>query len=257
LDEQYHRRVTLDISVILPCFRAAPLARESVARLATYLEAEQLTWEVIVVDDGGRDFRDDEWADDPNVHLIRLPMNRGKGAAVRAGMLVARGAVRVFTDVDLPYDLELLPDIVRYICSGGFHLVIGDRQLPGSSYRLDIAWTRRVASALFTTFVGTLVTRGLYDTQCGIKGVRGDVAAMLFPMLRVDRFAFDVELMVIALRNGLRVKRIPVQLRHNQTSSVRLLRDSIRGVMDLVRIKVAGARGDHDSPQLQALGAQR
>lgn len=253
VDEEYHDRVTPDISVVLPCYRAAGLARASVARLAAFLDAAELHWEVIVVDDGGHDFTDDDWRGDPRVRLVRLPKNRGKGAAVRAGMAVARGQVRVFTDVDLPYDLELLPVIVRHVREGGFHLVIGDRQLPGSSYRLDIGWRRRAASALFTAFVGTLVTRGLYDTQCGLKGVRGDVAELLFPMLRVNRFAFDVELIAIALRLGLRVERIPVQLRHNATSSVRILRDSTRGVVDLVRIKIHALRGKHESAGIRAI----
>jgi hypothetical protein len=111
---------------------------------------------------------------------------------------------------------------------------------------------RRAASALFTQFVGRIVTGGFFDTQCGLKGVRGDVADALFPILRVNRFAFDVELVYVALKHRLDIKRIPVQLLHNETSSVRLLRDAVRGGSDVLGIKANQLRGRYDSPALDA-----
>jgi dolichyl-phosphate beta-glucosyltransferase len=242
-----------DLSVVLPCYRAAALARRSVAALAHDLEAAGFDWEVVVVDDGGGDFDPAEWSDHPRVSLIRLPANQGKGAAVRAGMLAARGHVRIFTDVDLPFGTDLLPVIAAYLRDRDFHVVIGDRTLPGSSYHLRTAWPRRFASGLFTAFVGTIVTGGFFDTQCGLKGVRGDVADALFPLLRVDRFAFDVELVYVALKHRLDIKRVPVRLLHNDTSSVRLLRDSVRGFVDVFRIKLQQLRGAYDSQALDAL----
>jgi dolichyl-phosphate beta-glucosyltransferase len=243
-------RVPTDVSLILPCYRAAGLARRSVANATEAMEQTNLSWEIIVVDDGGGDFAPDEWSADPNVSLIRLPRNRGKGAAVRAGMLAARGRARIFTDVDLPYGTGLFPVIESYLLDRGFHVVIGDRSLPDSSYRVQLSPGRQLASAVFTGFVGTLVTGGFFDTQCGLKGVRGDVADQLFPLLRVDRFAFDVELVYVALKHRLDIKRIPVQLVHNETSSVRLLRDSARGLIDVVRIKERQLRRQYASDGL-------
>ena len=242
-----------DVSVVLPCYQAAPLAFQSVERLEEFLPRIARSWEILVVDDGGLDFTTDAFADEPAVQLIRLPSNRGKGAAVAHGMRRATGAVRIFTDVDLPYDLELIGPIIRYIRDGGFHVVVGDRTLPGSSYKDDIGWKRRLASTLFSAFVGTMVTGGFFDTQCGLKGVRGDVADTLFSLQRLERFAFDVELLYLALYHRLDIKRIPVRLRNNETSSVRLLRDSARGVLDVFRIKYHQMRGDYESAALAAL----
>jgi len=217
------------------------------------LDESGLSWEVLVVDDGGNDFRADEWRHSARVRLLRHGKNRGKGAAVRTGMLEAKGQARVFTDVDLPFGMDLLPVMSAFLRGGGFHVVIGDRSLPGSSYHQATSWSRRIASALFTEFVGRIVTGGFFDTQCGLKAVRGDVADALFPLLRVDRFAFDVELLYVALKHRLDIKRIPVRLLHNEASSVRLLRDATRGALDVTRIKALQLRGAYDSPQLDAI----
>jgi glycosyltransferase involved in cell wall biosynthesis len=226
-----------DVSVVLPCFRSASLALRAVDRLGVFLDDSVGRWEIVVVDDGGHDFPDEPFREITNVRLVQLPQNRGKGAAVRAGMQHAHGLVRVFTDVDLPYDLDLIPVMASCIRELGYHLVIGDRTLPGSTYSTITSWKRRLASALFSDVVGRVVTGGFFDTQCGLKAVRGDIADLLFPLQRVDRFAFDVELVYLALKSRLDIKRIPVQLRNNQTSTIRLFRDSTQGVVDIVRIK--------------------
>ena len=252
-----HARVHADVtqprpefSVVLPCYQATALARRSVDEVSATLEDAGFTWEIIVVDDGGNDFAPNEWSNHPAVRLLRHARNRGKGAAVRTGMLAATGLVRVFTDVDLPFGTGLLPVMHAYLRDAGFHVVIGDRTLPESAYHQSTPWARRAASALFTEFVGRIVTGGFFDTQCGLKGVRGDVADALFPLLRVDRFAFDVELVYVALKHRLDIKRIPVRLVHNETSSVRLLRDSVRGAIDVWRIKTNQLRGLYDSSVL-------
>lgn len=238
-----------DVSIILPCYKAAALARRSVTTIESAFSRLPYDWEVIVVDDGGGDFDPVEWAADPRVRLVQLPSNRGKGAAVRGGMLSARSAVRIFTDVDLPYGLDLIPVMVEFL-RNGFHVVLGDRTLPGARYRQSLTHMRRLASAAFTGLVGTLVTGGFFDTQCGLKGIRGDVAEALFPLLKVDRFAFDVELVYVALKHRLDIKRIPVQLESNETTSVRLLRDSAQGAVDVLSIKVNQLRGLYHSEAL-------
>lgn len=239
-----------DISIVLPSYRAAPLARRSVERLSAYMGTLPVAWEVIVVDDGGGDFAPDPFGDLAGVRFIRLVENRGKGAAVRAGMLAATGDVRIFTDVDLPYDLELIPTIAMIMRDRGCHVVIGDRSLPESRYVSEITLARRMASAAFTSFVGTLVTGGFFDTQCGLKGIRGDVADELFRLQRLERFAFDVELVYLALKHKLDVHRVPVQLRNNETSSVRLLRDAVRGFVDIFHIKLNQLCGRYASERL-------
>jgi glycosyltransferase involved in cell wall biosynthesis len=242
-----------DLSVVLPCYRSAGIAAASVARLHEYLEGTGLSSEIIVVDDGGGDFGDVPWNPEYDARLLALPHNRGKGAAVAAGMRAARGQVRVFTDVDLPYDLDLIPVIVEYIREQGFHVVIGDRTLPDSVYITDLTLQRKLASALFSEFVGRIVTGGFFDTQCGLKGMSGEVADELFTLQRLDRFSFDVELVYVALKHRLDIKRIPVQLRNNETSTVKLARDASQGVLDVFRIKWHQLRGHYQSAVLDEI----
>ena len=242
-----------DVSIVLPCYRAARLAAESVRRLHAFMETTGIDWELIVVDDGGGDFPSGDDRVGGVASLIRLERNRGKGAAVSAGMTAAHGRVRVYTDIDLPYDLSLIPVIVSLVLDRHFHLVVGDRTLPDSSYRAELSLGRRIASGVFTQIVGTLVTGGFFDTQCGLKGARGDVVDELFRLRRIDRFAFDVELVYLALHHGLDIKRIPVQLRANETSSVRLVRDSARGMIDVLSIKYHQLRGHYASARLASM----
>jgi dolichyl-phosphate beta-glucosyltransferase len=240
-----------EVSVILPCFCSAELARRSVDRLEDYLRATFTSYEVVVVDDGGGDF-DPNWPIAGPVRVIRLPQNRGKGAAVRVGMLASHGRVRVFTDVDLPYDLELIAVAVFFVVERGFHLVVGDRTLPGSAYVLDVGWRRRLASEIFSRLVGVFVTGGFFDTQCGFKALRGDVAQAIFGLSQINRFAFDVELLYLALLYRTDIKRVAVQLRNNETSAVRLLRDSVRMLIDVGRIRLFAWRGTYRCPALAA-----
>jgi dolichyl-phosphate beta-glucosyltransferase len=240
-----------EVSVVLPCYGAGAVAVNSVKQLQEALSARFVTWEIIVVDDGGHDLPEDLCGTSEQVRLLRFATNRGKGAAVRAGMLAASGDIRVYTDIDLPYGTAAIPIMARYIAERGFHVVIGDRTLPGAVYREHMRFSRRAASSIFSAFVGRIVTGGFFDTQCGLKAFRGDVAQSLFSMLRIDRFAFDVEVVYVCLKHRLDIKRIPVELENNVTSSVRLVRDSLRGMIDIFRIKYDQLIGRYQSTELE------
>jgi dolichyl-phosphate beta-glucosyltransferase len=240
------------LSVVLPCYRAAPVAVRTIDVLSGYLDSAVPSWEIIVVDDGGDDFPPG-FPEREAIQLISHPHNLGKGAAVRTGMLAATGQVRVFTDVDMPYDRELVPLMADYITRSGFHLVIGDRRLPGSRYAEATTLSRRVLSSVASQVVGSLVTGGFFDTQCGIKALRGDIADALFRMVRTPRFAFDIEVVYLALKHGLDVKRVPVRLRRNLSSSVRPVRDAARSAIDILLIKQRQMSGAYRSEQLERI----
>jgi glycosyltransferase involved in cell wall biosynthesis len=241
-----------DLSVVLPSFRGGDTVRRTIVTLLGYLPTVSARWEIILVLDGDDSFPDTWVHEDPRVRVLRHTTNRGKGAAVRTGMLAARGDVRLFTDVDLPYDRELIPVMTTYIRDRGFHLVIGDRTLLGSDYQQP-SGARRFVSSVGSFIIGSLVTGGFHDTQCGIKAMRGDVADMLFPLVQTDGFAFDVEVIYLALKHGLDVKRLPVRLRRNESSSVRPLRDAVRATRDISAIKWRQLRGGYVSPGLAEL----
>ena len=248
------------LSVVLPCFHAAAVARQSVARLAHALSARVETYEIIVVDDGAGDCSAAVSVMTPGkggtIRVVTLPENRGKGAAVAEGMRAATGAVRVFTDIDLPYGTTPIMLTETLIRARGFHMVIGDRTFPQSRYETELSFGRRLASAVFSRLTATLVTGGFFDTQCGLKGFRGDVAEALFGLQTVERFAFDVELIYLALKHGLEIKRIPVMLESKTPSSVRLGSDSLRTFIDVGRIKLNQMRGAYTNNHLASLVAR-
>ena len=248
------------LSVVLPCYRAPSLARSSVTRLINAFAGRIPTYEIIVVDDGIGDcepvLRDFATPPGGKLRVITLPQNRGKGGAVAAGMKAASGRVRIYTDIDIPYGTTPIMLVESLIRNRGFHMVTGDRTFPQSRYETELSFGRRVASRVFSKITATLVTGGFFDTQCGLKGFRGDIADSLFALQTVERFAFDVELIYLALTYGLEIKRIPVMLESNTTSSVRLGRDAIQTFADVARIKLNQLRGDYESAELRGLVAR-
>ncbi len=248
------------LSLVLPCYRSGALARESVLRLSGAMIGRIPSYEIIVVDDGGGDcnaaLEDLDPGPDGILRVITLPRNKGKGAAVAAGMRAARGHARIYTDVDVPYGTTPIMLMEKLIRMRGFHVVIGDRTFPQSRYETELTIGRRIASSVFSTITSKLVTGGFFDTQCGLKGFRGDVANALFGMQRVQRFAFDVELIYLALNFGLEIKRIPVVLESNTTSSVRLGRDSMQTLADVAAIKFNKMRGYYNSKLLRGFVAR-
>lgn len=239
-----------DLTVVLPAYNSARFIGPAVHRLVEYGAARGINMEVLVCDDGSTDGTAMAVPALPRVAVLRASRNQGKGAAVRRGMLAARGDIRAFTDADLPYGVEPLDLARTYIGERGFHAVIGDRTLPGSEYEANQP-VRSAVSALASFAFRTLVTGGIYDTQCGIKAFRGDVAEALFGLTRVDGFAFDVEVIYLLLKYRLDIKRIPVRLERNEESTVRVGRDSAIAARDILRMRVNWASGRYTSAPLQ------
>lgn len=239
------------LSLVIPAWNSRAYLDANVRTALAFLAAQGIDGEVVVADDGSTDGTADSITPHPDVRVLRLP-HRGKGAALRAGMLAATGRIRAFTDADLPYGMEPLPLAVAYVTERHVHAVVGDRTLPGSAY--DPAGPlRRVVSEIASFSFRTLVTGGIYDTQCGFKVFRGDVAAELFRLARIDGFAIDVELIYLVLKHRLDLKRIPVRLQRNAPSSVHVLRDSARTLRDIAAIRWNVARGRYRSPVLARL----
>ena len=244
-----------DVSVVLPVYRSEAFVAERVGVLLGHLDRGPYSFEVLAVDDGSPDTSAAilESVGHPALRVLRRPRNGGKFAAVKDGMAVARGRCRVFTDADVPYELDALDEMVHHVLDRGFHLAVGDRTLPGSSYAAELGLVRRVTTQAFTLFVRLFVTSGLADTQCGLKAFRADVARALFPVLAEDRFAGDVEILYVALLHALEVKRVPVRLAFQGDSTVRPRTDAARMLAALARIRRRRRRGAYDTPALRAL----
>jgi dolichyl-phosphate beta-glucosyltransferase len=247
-----------DVSLVLPIYNGASFAVQNVRAAADFLAGRFTAWELVVVDDGSTDGTAELLTPfaGREVRVISLAKNTGKFGALKAGMREGRGRCRVFTDADLPFDLEAVPYMTRLVVERGLHLVIGDRRLAESDYDEHVASPRRLASQSFSFFVRLLVTGGLFDTQCGLKAFRGDVADALFPLLIEDGFAGDVELLYVALKYNLEIKRIPVRLRRSEPSSVRLLRHAGRMLGAIARLPGDWRTGRYSSPDLTRIARQ-
>jgi dolichyl-phosphate beta-glucosyltransferase len=222
----------MDLSVILPSYHGAQEAVASAGTIASALGAHALMWEIVIVDDGGNDFPSSLLLP-PHTRLLVHDKNRGKGAAVRTGLRASEGAVRIFTDVDVPYGVDAVLLAYAIMRSQNVHLVIGDRTLPLSRFDRPRSLPRRMLSRTAAILIGSVIAGGFADTQCGLKAIRGDVAELILPYLRVDRFAFDAELVHLCLKLGLDIRRIPVVQRENSATTVRPVRDSAIAVADL------------------------
>jgi hypothetical protein len=164
-------------------------------------------------------------------------------------MAATTGEIAGFTDADLPYGVDPLPLAMAYIRDRRYHAVIGDRTLPGSTY--GSTGLLRTAVSEFASFsFRTLVTGGIYDTQCGFKIFRGDVGREVFRLSRINGFAIDVEVIYLLLKFRLDVKRIPVRLERNAPSSVRVVRDSAAAFRDIATIRWNWATGRYRAPLL-------
>jgi dolichyl-phosphate beta-glucosyltransferase len=248
----------MDVSVIIPVLDGEDYIERSVEDLIAFLSRCGLGFEVIVVDDGSRDRTGSilESLRGECVRIVSLEKNQGKYGALKAGMAQARGSCRMFTDADIPYELEAIPYIVHLVNERAFHVVVGDRTLPGSEYTMHVPWTRSLATRVFSLFVTMFVTGGLFDTQCGLKGFRADVADALFPLLQDAGFSGDVELLYVALKYNLAIRRIPVRLKRSAPSSVRLFAHAVRMLARISQLRRSWKLGIYASPVLERLSRQ-
>lgn len=203
-------------------------------RIATHLGGRRGTWEIVVVDDGSRD-RTAERAEAAGATVLRNEANRGKGYAVRRGMLAARGARRLMTDADLSTPIEELERLGARM-DEGHDVVIGSRALPGARIEVRQPWYRENMGRLFNLFVRALAVPGVMDTQCGFKLFTAAAARDVFSAMRLDGFSFDVEALFLARRKGYRIAEVPVVWRNDAASRVSLVRGFL-AFPDLLRIR--------------------
>lgn len=229
---------------MIPSYNQRERTLRSAATAAAFLrERFGERAELIVVDDGSRPGEALAEAELPRgATLVRLTRNLGKGGALRAGVLRARGEFVVFTDSELPFTLEPLATTLAWLADDA-DVVIGDRLHPESVCEVRATPLRRLSSAVYTALVKRLLGLPYSDTQCGYKGYRAAVAADLFGGSRVDSFAFDAELLLRAQAAGYRVKRQPLRLVHDEESSVRLLRHAPRMLADVLALYWRGRPG--------------
>ncbi len=203
--------------------------------------------EVVVVDDGSSDGTADAALAGGADQVVSLPVNRGKGAAVRAGVAAARGRVIAFTDADLAYSPDQLLGVITEV-EAGWDLAVGSRRHPDTERVRSAGVLRDLGSRGINLLAMGVLLSHPHDTQCGLKAFRSDVAKTVFALGRVDRFAFDVEVLHLVERHGFSVIEVPVRLSMGERSTVRLVRDTLSMLRDLWRIRHWSATGAYELP---------
>ena len=201
--------------------------------------------EVVVADDGSTDGTADAALEAGADQVVVLPVNRGKGAAVRAGVAAARGRTIAFTDADLAYSPDQLLHVIAEV-EDGWDVAIGNRQHPDTTRVQGAGALRDLGSRGVNLLAMAVLLSHPHDTQCGLKAFRSDTAKQVFGLGRVDRFAFDIEVLHLVERHGWTVTEVPVQLAMGERTTVRLARDTMRLLRDLWRIRRWSAAGAYE-----------
>jgi dolichyl-phosphate beta-glucosyltransferase len=228
------------LSVVVPAYNEAARLPPTLERVRAYLDGAGTDYEIVVVDDGSADATS-EVARAHGATVVRNERNRGKGHAVRRGMLLARGRRRLMTDADLSTPIEELPRLLAPL-DAGYDIAIASRALPGSNIEVRQPAYREGMGRVFNLCVRLLAVPGLHDTQCGFKAFTAEAAERSFEPARLDGFSFDVETLFIARRLGLRIAEVPVTWRNDAATRVGPL-NGFRAFLDLARIRANGWRG--------------
>jgi dolichyl-phosphate beta-glucosyltransferase len=242
-----------DLSIVIPAFNEEARLGPTLEAYLSYCRRTARQVEVIVVDDGSLDRTsvvvNSFAARHPEVRLIRLAENQGKGQAVRSGVVNALGKRILFADADGATPLSEIERLEAAL-EAGADVAIGSRALHDEGVRIKARLYRRVIGRIFHGLVELLTVPRVKDTQCGFKLFRGSVAHDLFSRMRIRGFSFDVEVLMMAQRRGYAIAEVPVNWTHQPGSKVNLVTDSARMVRDLFLIRGRYMSGQYNSPHL-------
>ncbi len=232
------------LSLVVPAYNEERRLPATLARMSDYLSSRGDPYEVVVVVNGSTDRTADvakaAARHDPNVRVIQTPQ-RGKGLAVRLGVLDAQGGRIVFCDADLSTPIDEVIGLADRL-DDEYQVVIASREGLGAR-RIGEPYARHLMGRVFNALVRALAVPGIQDTQCGFKAFTREAARDIFPRQTIDGFGFDVELLYIARQRGYRIREVPVTWVYAASSRVDPLRDTVRMFADVLRVRLNDLRG--------------
>ena len=243
----------VSLSIVIPAYNESVRLAKTLPQILEYLDKQLPEAELIVVDDGSSDDTAGtahqclQQSGHTLTSVISYRSNLGKGRAVRLGLLASRANIALFTDADLSTPITEIPKLVDPIERGECDLAFGSRALDRSLIGVHQSWRREQGGRVFILAVRLATGLPFWDTQCGFKAFRMKVCRPIIEAATIDRFGFDVELLYVADRAGLRLKEVPVRWDHNEGSKVSLAGDSMKMLGEVGRIRQQARRGIYDN----------
>lgn len=234
------------LSIIIPAYNEERRLPATLLKINDYLARQSYSSEIIVVSDGSKDntaAKAQELVGTvKNLQVINNQQNHGKGYVVRQGMLMAQGKYRIFTDADNSTSIEQVEKIWPEFAQG-LQVIIGSRDIKGAVIALAQPWWRILLGNIFNLIVQIISGLwGIWDTQCGFKGFTAEAVNRIFPQAKIDRFAFDVEILTLAKKLGYKIKEVPITW-INDTESKVSFKSMIKMLLEVFQIRLNTIKG--------------
>lgn len=235
-----------ELSLIFPVYNEEKLIQDTLDQAVSYFKKLKIRWEIVVVDDGSRDKTAAivRRYGNKNIKLVKLAQNRGKGAALKKGMLEARGDYLIFSDADLSVDIKRSKDFLRELKSTD--VAIASRRAKGSDIAIHQSFVRESMGKVFTALTRFLMGVNLSDFTCGFKGFRRAAAQDIFSSAKIERWAYDAEILFLAYKYGYKIKEIPVVWKNRKDTRVKLFDAVVTSFRDLIRIRWWNLLGQYE-----------
>jgi dolichyl-phosphate beta-glucosyltransferase len=230
----------VNLSIVVPAFNEEKRIESPLDEVIHYLRNQFEQWELIYSDDGSTDKTLEKLRKlqekYPEIKVVGVPNNRGKGSAVRIGMSAASGNVILFSDTDFSTPIQETERLLKYL-NEGYDVAIGSRGLSDSQVEVHQPWPREMMGKMFNTMLHSLLPIEFMDTQCGFKMFSRKAVDIILPKMYLESFAFDVEILIIAQVNSLRIVEVPVIWRNVLDSRVHPIRNSVEMIRDVLKVR--------------------
>jgi dolichyl-phosphate beta-glucosyltransferase len=224
------------LSIVIPAYNEESRIGKTLETIEKFMEENNISHEIIVVDDGSKDNTENVVSQFPRVSFLKMPINVGKGAAVRQGMIKAIGEIVLFSDADLSTPIHEVIKLLTSIKSG-YDIAIGSRAVDYSSIKVRQPFYREFMGRTFNKLVQLFAIKGIKDTQCGFKAFKKESAHKIFNIAKINGFGFDVEILYLAQKLNYKIDEVSVEWYNDERSTVNPIKDSIRMFRDIFSVK--------------------
>ena len=236
----------MHLSIIIPAYNEQDRLPLTLSKIHSYCNSQSYNYEVLVVDDGSTDNTIKVVTDNPlsktgKLRILKNHHNRGKGHSVKRGIMASKGDYVLFSDADLSTPIGEVEKLFSAL-NENFDIAIGSRSIKGAQIKEHQPFYREYMGKFFNRLVCIFALKGIIDTQCGFKLFKGVPARDIAAQMRVDGFAFDVEMLYLARLRGLKIKEVPITWINSPQSKVRIIDSSLHMFLDLLKIKASHSK---------------